>query len=210
MPADSSSSHPPAQPTGAPGNEETPGCALWEEQQQLLNLCWPQCPLHMHRPCAASLRIYPRAVSCPAKACSSTSHARSLEPCLLLAACCLVHGTGAAAGPSMFPDTVSNMGLFVSGLLCAGAGAAAGGSMLLERWTLCFSPGVNSSGNSRAAMDTAAVYKRLVSPAPKHICLAWGTAPHHSTAQHCCTSVRPVRTGALWSCSCTQRSSSSS
>lgn len=42
------------------------------------------------------------------------------------------------------------------------AGAAPGGSMLLERWTLCFAPGVNSSGNSRASMDTAAVYKRLV------------------------------------------------
>jgi hypothetical protein len=55
-----------------------------------------------------------------------------------------------------------------SGLSCAGvgAGAAAGGSMLLERWTLCFSPGVNSSGNSRASMDTAAVYKRLVGHAP--------------------------------------------
>lgn len=48
-----------------------------------------------------------------------------------------------------------------------GSAAAAGGgpsSMLLERWTLCFSPGSSGSSNSsRAAMDTAAVYKRLVS-----------------------------------------------
>jgi hypothetical protein len=41
--------------------------------------------------------------------------------------------------------------------------AAAGGSMLLERWTLCFNQGVNSSSSGRASMDTAAVYKRLVS-----------------------------------------------
>jgi hypothetical protein len=51
-------------------------------------------------------------------------------------------------------------------MFCAGAGtgtgAGAGGSMLLERWTLCFSSGVNSSSTSRAPMDTAAVYKRLV------------------------------------------------
>lgn len=53
---------------------------------------------------------------------------------------------------------------------------AGSSSMLLERWTLCFSPSLNSSsgcGNSRASMDTAAVYKRLVSegaagPAPCH------------------------------------------
>lgn len=51
-----------------------------------------------------------------------------------------------------------------NGCPCVDTGAAAGGSMLLERWTLCFNQGVNSSSSSgRASMDTAAVYKRLVS-----------------------------------------------
>lgn len=67
--------------------------------------------------------------------------------------------------PHQGPCTVLSP-VLLSTMSCAGvstgAGAGAGGSMLLERWTLCFSPGVNSSSTSRAPMDTAAVYKRLV------------------------------------------------
>jgi len=61
-----------------------------------------------------------------------------------------------------------------------GAHAATGSGMLLERWTLAFTAGVNSSSNSRAAMDTAAVYKRLVGPARP---AQW----QHALSPPCCT-----------------------